>query len=185
MLSRYTNKYIQEAISSVMKTVMIDLEIRPDRSGINMSYNFIGHYIGVDFGRLMSSWKEIQAPISLESYIKILTIHELGHAMDRPALLESLERTIEIFQTKKSYSISEIYTNRELFAMLIEEHEMNSTFEQTAWVNAERLNQRFSLISHSSFGLVKRHSLESYQIFYLEDLKLYEILLKSLNEKTA
>lgn len=185
MLSRYTNKYIEKVIRSIMKTVRIDLELRQDHSGINMSYNFIGHYIGVDFERLVSSWEEIQALVSLELYIKILTIHELGHAMDRQDLLESLERTIEIFQTKKRYLVSEIHKNRELLAMLIDEHEMNIAFEQTAWINAEMLNEKFSLIDHSSFVLVKKHSLESYQKLYLEDLKLYETLLERLNEKTA
>jgi len=62
---------------------------------------------------------------------------------------------------------------------------MNIAFEQTAWINAEMLNEKFSLIDHSSFVLVKKHSLESYQKLYLEDLKLYETLLESLNEKTA
>lgn len=101
MLSIYTNDYIEEIIKSVMDTVKINLELRQDHSGVNMSYNFIGNYIGVDFERLLSSWEETHTSISLESFIKVLTIHELGHAADRLALLESLERTIEIFQTKK------------------------------------------------------------------------------------
>lgn len=185
MLSRYTKDYIEEIIKSVMNTVKIDLEIRPDHSGINMSYNFIGHYIGIDFERLLSAWEENEAPISLESYIKVLTIHELGHAIDRLALLESLERTIEIFRAKNSYVLSEIYNNRDLLSMIVEEHEMNIKFEETAWINAEHLNLEFNFIDHSSFKLVKRHSLESYRTLYLEDLKLYEILLESQGEKTA
>ena len=186
MLSRYTNDYIEEIIQSVMKVVQIELELKSDHSGINMSYNFIGHYIGVDFERLVSAWKEIEAPISLESYIKILTIHELGHAKDRPALRESLERTIEIFRIKKSHTASENYNDRgDLFSILIEEHEMNLKFEQTAWTIAMQLNEKYNLVTHTSFNLVKRHSLESYQRLYLEDIKLYEILPESNNEKTA
>ncbi|MFJ7826960.1 integrase [Psychrobacillus sp. NPDC096623] len=185
MLSRYTNDYMQQIIRSIMKTVNIDLEIKPDHSGINMSYNFIGNYLGVDFQRLIRSWEEIQSPISFESYINILTIHELGHALDRSALLDSLERTIEFFQTKKSYLASEIYNNKDLLFNLLEEHEMNITFEETAWMNAERLNKKFSLFDPSSFELVKKHSLESYQRVYLDDLKSYELLIEGLSEKTA
>lgn len=185
MLSRYTNDYIEEIIKSVMDTVKMNLELRQDHSGVNMSYNFIGNYIGVDFERLLSSWEETHTSISLESFIKVLTIHELGHAADRLALLESLERTIEIFQTKKRYILSEIYNDRSLLAMLIEEHEMNITFEQTAWVNAEQVNQKYNLVHQSTFRLVKKLSLESYQKLYLEDLKLYENQLENLNEKTA
>lgn len=168
-----------------MKTVHIDLEIRPDHSGINMSYNFIGNYIGVDFQRLFKFWEEIQSSVSFETFIKILTIHELGHAIDRPALLESLERTIEIFRTKKSYGISEIYNDKELLAILLDEHEMNITFEENAWNNAESLNKAFQLIDPSSLELVKRHSLESYHRQYQKDLNSYEALMESLGEKTA
>lgn len=185
MSNRYTDEYIYEFIRSIMKTVAIDLELKQDHSGINMSYNFIGHYIGVDFERLISSWKEIQASFSLESYIKVLTMHELGHSMDRLSLLESLERTVEIFKTKNSHLVSEIYNDRNLLAMVIEEHEMNISFEQTAWFNAEQLNRKFSLVDLASFELVKKHSLESYQRLYLEDFKLYETLLENINEKTA
>lgn len=185
MLNRYTNNYIKEIIQYIMTTVNMDLEIRPDESGINMSYNFIGHYVGVDFTRLISAWEEIDVSLSLDSYIKTLTIHELGHAVDRAALLESLERTIEIFRTKNSNLVSEIYNHRELLSMLMEEHEMNIIFEETAWRNAERLNANFNLVDHATLSQVRKHSLTSYQRLYLADLKRYEILSESQNVKTA
>lgn len=185
MLNRYTNDYIKEIIQYIMTTANIDLEIRPDESGINMSYNFIGHYIGVDFTRLISAWEEMDAPLSLDSYIKTLTIHELGHAVDRAALLESLERTIEIFRTKNSNLASEIYNDRELLSMLMEEHEMNIIFEETAWMNAERLNADFNFVDHSTLSKVRKHSLTTYQRLYLADLKRYEILSENPDVKTA
>lgn len=185
MLNRYTNDYIKEIIQYIMTAVNMDLEIRPDESGINMSYNFIGHYVGVDFTRLISAWEEIDVSLSLDSYIKTLTIHELGHAEDRAALLESLERTIEIFRTKNSNLVSEIYNDRELLSMLMEEHEMNIIFEETAWRNAERLNANFNLVDHATLSQVRKHSLTSYQRLYLADLKRYEILSESQNVKTA
>ena len=185
MVKGYTNEYIAEIIQSVMKLVKIDLEIRPDHSGINMSYNFIGHYIGIDFNRLRSAWEEIEVSISFKSYIKVLTIHELGHAIDRPALLESLERTIEIFEIKKNYLASEIYKDSSLLAVIIEDHEMNIIFEETAWINAEQLKNTNNLVNNSNFALVKDISLESYQRLYLKDLELYNTLLENLNYQTA
>lgn len=100
MLNRYTNDYIKEIIQYIMTTANIDLEIRPDESGINMSYNFIGHYIGVDFTRLISAWEEIEAPLSLDSYIKTLTIHELGHAVDRRHCLNHWSGQLKSFELK-------------------------------------------------------------------------------------
>ena len=68
------------------------------------------------------------------------------------ALLESLERTIEIFRTKNSNLVSEIYNDRELLSMIMEEHEMNIIFEETAWRNAERLNADFNFVDHSTLS---------------------------------
>ena len=70
-----------------------------------------------------------------------MTLHELGHAVDREALQASLPRTIEIFTMKKQHTLKEIYHQEQLLAMLIEEHEMNIQFEQTAWENAWMLNR--------------------------------------------
>ena len=64
-----------------------------------MSYNFIGKYIGSRFTRLISALEERYA-LSLDSYIKTLTIHEFGHPMDRAALLESLKRQLKSYELK-------------------------------------------------------------------------------------
>ena len=101
MKNKDTEKYIHQLISSTMHDVLMDVELKQDNSGINMSYNFIGNYVGFDVNRLLEASDEMQTPISLESYIKIITIHELGHAIDRDALLDSLSRTLEIYNIKE------------------------------------------------------------------------------------
>lgn len=91
---------IQQWIQSTMDAVGMDIELKQMNNGINMSYNFIFNNVGYDVKRVQEVLAE--TPISPEAYIKALTIHELGHAVDRKALMDSLERTIEIFEMKKA-----------------------------------------------------------------------------------
>lgn len=185
MKNKDIKKYICQLISSTMHDVRMDVELKQDNSGINMSYNFIGNYVGFDVNRLLEVCEEMRTPISLESYIQIITIHELGHAMDRHALLDSMSRTLEIYNTKKSHSIYELYNNLDLLAMLIEEHKMNITFEENAWENAELLNKKFQIVDEKSYEAVKAHSLSTYIKLYEEDLHLYEELVASQSAQIA
>lgn len=185
MQNKFTETYIHQLINSTMHDVGMNVELKQDNSGINMSYNFIGNYVGFDVNRLLEVSNEMQTLISLELYIKIITIHELGHAMDRDALLDSLTRTLEIFNKKNNHSLYELYNNIDLLAMLMEEHEMNIIFEETAWENAEILNKKFRIVDEKSFEIVKAHSLSTYMNLYKEDLHLYEELMASQHVQIA
>lgn len=167
---------IHQLIQSTMDAVQLNLPLKEDRSGVNMCYNFIGEYVGFDAQRLVKAHEEMNTTISLETYIQTITIHELGHAMDQAALSASLPRTVEIFQMKKRHPVHELYTNPELLASLIEEHEMNLVFEETAWNNAEKLNEHYQIVDPSAFEQIRRHSLSSYYKLYEEDLQLYDKL---------
>ncbi len=179
MIKDSTTQNIQQVISSTMDKVNMDVEIRKDCSGVNMSYNFIGHYIGFDEIRLIEAKEEMSFPISLESYIKILTIHELGHAIDRQNLMDTIDRTMEIFELKYHHTSQEIYTNRELLATIIEEHEMNIGFEITAWENAEKLNRQYGISDEITLQAVKDHSLSTYINLYNMDVALFHKLTKT------
>lgn len=61
--------------------------------------------------------------------------------------------------------------------MLIEEHEMNIQFEQTAWENAWMLNRTHPLVPEEDFDYIKQHSLATYQKLYEQDLQAYHHLL--------
>ncbi|MFJ8063174.1 integrase [Psychrobacillus sp. NPDC096426] len=185
MQNKFTETYIHQLIGSTLNDVGMNVELKQDNSGVNMSYNFIGNYVGFDVNRLIEACDEMQTPISLELYIKIITIHELGHAMDRDALLESVSRTLEIFNTKKSHSLYELYNDLDLFAMLIEEHRMNIVFEETAWDNAKKLNKEFRIVDDRILETVKAHSLSTYINLYEEDLQLYEELVASRSVQIA
>jgi len=165
--------------------VKMDVDIRQDCSGVNMSYNFIGHYISIDEKRLIEAKEEILFPISLETYINILTIHELGHAMDRDNLMATIDRTIEIFEMKNSHSPKELYTNPELLAILLEEHDMNLVFEETAWNNAEKLNKQYEIVDEMTFQAVKLHSLSTYIKSYQTDLVLFQKLRENQSMQIA
>lgn len=176
---------LEGLIHSTMEKVGMDLELRKVTTGVNMSYDFIKNYIGIDVTRVQTALKEMPLEVSLEVYIQSLTLHELGHAMDRKALLESLPRTIEFYVMKKANSLYEQYSQINLWAMRIEEHEMNIIFEETAWTNAEWLNKQFSLVDWKSFEQIKIHSLSTYHELYERDLKLYHKLLSLPIEQTA
>lgn len=177
MKNKYTENNISELIRSTMQAVGMDVELKQDNSGVNMSYNFIGDYVGFDVNRLIEARSEMQSPVSLELYIKVITMHELGHAVDRHALLDSLTRTIEIFNMKRNYSLFEQYNNVDLLSMIMEEHKMNIIFEETAWKNAKKLNLEHQIVDMEFFNIVEAHSLSTYKNLYLEDLQLYEELV--------
>ncbi|WP_152534709.1 hypothetical protein [Bacillus cihuensis] len=107
------------------------------------------------------------------------------HAVDRKSLLDSLERTIEIFKMKKRYSQYELYNDRKLLAMLIEEHEMNIVFEETAWENSKKMNEEYSIVDWRSFELVKAQGLATYIHLYQEDLNLYKRLVAEHSDQIA
>ena len=176
---------IEEIIQSTVKEVEMDIELKKDNSGINMSYNFIGDYIGVDLNRLVAAKDEMTLPIPLELYVKILTIHELGHAIDRQALMATMDRTVEIYHMKQNHSLKELYNNLDLLTVILEEHKMNITFEYTAWDNAEMLNEKYAIVEPGYLAFVKKHSLSTYLNSYHEDLSIYNNLIAEANEQIA
>lgn len=185
MTETYTDKYLYELIHSTMQAVEIDVELVQDNCGINMSYNFIRHHVGYDAKRLLEAVTELPTSISLEDYIKTITIHELGHALDRPALMESLDRTYEIFDIKNDHSNNELYNNIDLLSVIIEEHVMNITFEETAWNNAEMLNKQFHLVDAHVFETIRHSSLATYVELYKEDLAIYDQLVMEQSMQIA
>lgn len=170
----YKEPYLYDLINSTIYTAGMENELKQDASGINMTYNFITNCVGFDAERLVEAWQEIEAVIPLEQYVKALTMHELGHAMDREALQQSLDRTLEIMEIKNRHSDIELYTNEQLLTIILEEHEMNITFEETAWRNAKLLNEKTGLVDEVTFELIKNQSLATYKDLYEEDLLIYE-----------
>jgi hypothetical protein len=69
-----------------------------------------------------------------------------------------------------------------LFSLIIEEHEMNIAFEKTAWMNAEKLNGLYQIVEWDIFEMMKIASLETYNLFYEEDLRLYSKLKAAGNQ---
>jgi hypothetical protein len=131
--------------------------------------------------RIEEAIKEMQAEVSLECYIKAFTLHELGHSLDRKALLDSLTKTLEFYEMKKNHTISEQYSDYNLLTMLIEEHEMNIAFEETAWANAEKLNMEYGIIDWDSFEKVKNQGMATYLKLYEKDLQIYNKLVSEQN----
>lgn len=185
MTERTKNKSIKQLIQSTVEAVHMDIRLKSDSSGVNMSYNFILDYVGFDTNRLRQARNEMQTHIPLDKYIKILTLHELGHAVDREALMDSLSRTMEIYSMKKSHPLRQQYENIDLLSMIIEEHEMNILFEKTAWVNAQAMNQIYSIVDWASFEKVKTHSLSTYKELYEKDLEIYNRLVAESSESAA
>ncbi len=178
-------KWIENLIQSTIRNVGIDIELKHQLTGVNMSYNFILDYIGYDVNRIEEAIKEMQVSVSLQSYIKAFTLHELGHALDRKALLDSLEKTLEYYEMKKNYTLYERYSNYKLLAKLIEEHEMNIGFEETAWANAEKLNMEYDIVDLASFEKAKNQGMATYLNLYAKDLQLYNKLVPKQTEQIA
>ena len=101
MNERMTDSQIVALIESTIRAVNMDVELKQESTGVNMMYDFIKDEVLVDISRVQKACQELPEPMPLETYLRILTIHELGHAMDRQALLDSLERTKEIIMMKR------------------------------------------------------------------------------------
>lgn len=179
------NKKIRQLIQSTLHSIDMEIRLKHERSGINMSYNFILHYIGYDVRRINLALKELEGPVTLDSYIKTFTLHEAGHALDRKALLDSMDKTIEYYEMKKIHTISEQYSNSQLLAMRIDEHEMNIQFEESAWSNAEDLNKKYGLVEWNEFKEIKSVGLKTYWEQYAKDLDIYSRLMSESAEQIA
>lgn len=177
--------WIEQLIQSTIRAVGIDLELKEKHTGVNMSYNFILDYIGYDSKRIEEAIKEMQDQVSLKSYIQAFTLHELGHALDRKALMDSLTKTLEFYEMKKNYTTSEQYSDYNLLTMIIEEHKMNIAFEETAWANAEKLNMEYGIVDWDSFEKVKNQGMATYLRLYTKDLQIYNKLVSKQTEQIA
>lgn len=180
-----TANQIRAWIASIMETVEMKRDLIEQNNGVNMTYDFIKDFVGVDLERIQEAWKEIDSTIPFESYVRIMALHELGHAKDREALLDSLPRTFEIYKMKKRRPRAEQYSNADLLSMRIEEHEMNIAFEKTAWQHAEEMNLQYGIAEHADFVQIKAHSLSSYIQTYEKELKIYNELLAAEIVQTA
>lgn len=176
---------IRQLIESTMKAVGMELEVREEQTGINMSYQFIYNFVGFDAKRIQQAVKSQIDPVSLEVYVQCFTLHELGHAVDRLALMQSLQRTVEIFQIKDSYRQSGL-TSKELYLdAVLEEHEMNIKFEETAWHNAALLNENSRIVTLEIFERLKEQGMETYRQAYERDLLYRDQLTASVTEEIA
>lgn len=172
-----TKERITKIIISTIQSANMDIKLKVEQTGVNMMYDFIKDEVLVDVDRVQAACMELPDPMALETYVRILTIHELGHAMDREALQSSLQRAIELYEAKKLVVADNRTTDLTYVAMLLEEHESDIAFEKTAWANAEILNRFFGIAEWDSFEKVKVHSLSTYQASFEKDLKLYNELL--------
>lgn len=172
-------------IYSVMELLDFKLEVVENNRGINMSYNFIYHRLGIDFERVQLAKEELDLPVSLKTYIEVMTLHELGHAADREALLESLSWTIEVYNMKKAAPHDKHRTDPDLLNIIMDEQLMNLEFEKTAWNHAEAFNDQYQITDKKTFQSIRQHSLASYEKPYFQNLRLYEELLAGTTGLTA
>lgn len=182
MKERITESQIVAVIESTIRTVNMDVELKQESTGVNMMYDFIKDEVIVDISRVQKACQELPEPMPLETYLRVLTIHELGHAMDRKALQDSLDRTKEIILMKKQAAAEKQPTDLPFMTMVIEEHEADITFEETAWANAEILNSYFEIVDGDSFETVKAHSLSTYRAAYEADLEIYKGFIRKQEE---
>ncbi len=183
-MNQYTNEFLYKLICSTIQATGLPIMLEEDHTGVNMSYNFITNVVSFDANRLVEAAGELPS-IPFDHYVKTITLHELGHAIDRPALDASLTRTLDYFDMRDQYSTKEIFKNPDLLGMLIEEHQMNIAFEETAWANAENLNEKLLLIDQNTFEMIKNHSLSTYINNYEEDLAVYKQLLEQTELQPA
>ncbi|WLV24989.1 integrase [Aciduricibacillus chroicocephali] len=177
MSKRIEKKRIRKLIENTIKTVQMKVPTGIQRTGVNMSYDYIEDRVYVDCERVTKAHSEMKAPVLLEEYIKTLTIHELGHAIDRDSLLSSMNRMIEIAKLKRKHAFIERREKLELFSVDIEAHEMDIEFEKTAWNNARLLNKKYHVVSEEVFDQIEAHSMSSYMNFYEKDLITYKRLV--------
>jgi|GEM_PF-434685 len=177
MNKRNHKKQLKNLICAVVAEVQMDAGVCEQSTGVNMSYDFIQNRVYFDFYRVQEARLEMDDPVSLEQYIRSLTIHELGHAMDRETLLASMPRMIEIAKVKRKHSFTERKERLDLFKTDIDSHEMEIGFEETAWKHAETLNRLYQIADWDSFHKVVAHSMKSYTKYYEKDLQTYRKLL--------
>jgi hypothetical protein len=182
MNERMTDSQIVAIIESTIQDVKMDVELKREKTGVNMMYDFIKDEVLVDIARVQKACLELPEPMPLETYLRILTIHELGHAMDRQALLDSLDRTKEIIMRKRQAAAEKRPADLSFMTMVMEEHETDFAFEETAWANAEILNGFFEIVGADSFEKVKAHSLSTYRSSYEYDLQIYNGFIQTHEE---
>ncbi|MFD1205558.1 integrase [Sporosarcina contaminans] len=173
---RMKNSEIVSLIESTIQVVNMDVELVVEKTGVNMMYDFIKNEVVVDVDRVQKACKEMTPAMPLTTYIKTVTIHELGHSMDRKALLSSLDRAVEIIEAKKQAAAEKRPKDLPFVTMLLEEHETDIAFEETAWANAEILNRFYGVVDWDSFEKVKDHSMATYRSAYEEDYEIFEQL---------
>ncbi|MFD1032293.1 integrase [Metaplanococcus flavidus] len=182
--SKKRNK-IKGWIYSILDLTDTKLDLVEHSKGINMSYNFIHNRIGVDISRIQEARKELASPVALKTYIEVMTLHELGHAADREALLESMPWTIEVYNLKKSVPKDSLYSDPNVLKVILDEQLMNIEFEKTAWRHAETMNNLHQVTDDKTFNFIHEHSQASYEEPYKKNLCLYERLLADSIELTA
>lgn len=168
------DKDIERIIRDTITAAGMEIDVVQKETGVNMMYDFIDDCVLVDCERLRAARKEMNQTIPLADYVQALTLHELGHALDRKALLESLPGTREIIELKHNFSRQEIYENAQLLKRIIDENTRDYQFEETAWTNAERLNGMLHLVSPDCLVQMKDHGLATYQQLFLQDSTVYE-----------
>lgn len=167
-------RQIQDLVEQTIRDVEMEVAVKQEATGVNMMYDFIKHEVLIDMERIRKAYGELPESMPFETYICTLTIHELGHGMDRDALLASLDRAVEIMKEKKQACAEKRDRDLPFMEMLIEEHERDIVFEETAWANAELLNRYYEIVNWQDFLKVKEHSLASYQTSYEKDLAVYQ-----------
>lgn len=166
------NKIIN-VIEDTLSMIQLDIEVRLDTCGINMNYHFINNTIGYDPVRIVAAKKEIGFPITLTEYVQTFTLHEVGHALDREALLASLEDTVAVMKLHKKYPSYQLKTDPNLLKQIVKEDERNISYEKTAWNNARKLNKEYNVVNVDLFNKIETHSLQTYIDMYKESLVLY------------
>ncbi|WJY27103.1 MULTISPECIES: hypothetical protein [Sporosarcina] len=173
-MNEQLNEQILGTIRTTMAAVSMELDIIEQTTGVNMMYDFIDHCILVDIERLCEARLEMEEPLPLLEYVTALTLHELGHAMDRKALLDSLPQTREIIDLKRRYSWRELSRSMPLMKKLIDENERDYAFEQTAWHNASRMNRMCRLVDPKRLNEMQIHGLRTYEKSFEHDRVVYE-----------
>lgn len=168
---------IQLIIRKTIAAVGMELNVIPRNTGVNMMYDFIHHCILVDTDRLLSAKDEMKNGFPLNEYVQALTLHELGHALDRKALLASLPGTREVIELKRKHDRQELYSSTHLLKKLVDENDQDYLFEETAWNHAERLNNTYQLVSTTCMVQMKLHGLATYQQAFSKDRIIYDGLV--------
>ncbi|VDG97893.1 Uncharacterised protein [Lysinibacillus sphaericus] len=171
------NNDIETIIRDTITTVGMEIDVVQKKTGVNMMYDFIEHCVLVDSERLHIARGEMDHMLPISDYVQALTLHELGHALDRKALLESLPGTRDVIELKRTFSRQELYRNSHLLKKIIDENNQDYQFEETAWTNAERLNNMFHIVSTHCLIQMKEHGLATYKQTFLQDNAVYEGLV--------